>query len=38
MHVYILFFFHILFYHGLSQGVEYSSLWYTVEPCSLCIL
>ena len=27
-----------LFHYGLSKDVEYSSLWYTVGPCSLSIL
>ena len=31
------FFFHILFYYGLSQDIEYSSLCYAVGPCCLCI-
>ena len=30
-HTHILF--HILFHCGLSQGIEYSSLCYTVGPC-----
>jgi hypothetical protein len=25
--------FHVLFHHGLSQGIEYISLCYTVGPC-----
>ena len=29
---------YILFHYGLSKDVEYSSLWYTVGPCSLSIL
>ena len=31
-------FFHILFHYGLSQDIEYSSLFYTVGSCSLSIL
>ena len=31
------FFFHILFYYGLSQDIEYSSLCYAVGPCCLSI-
>ena len=34
--LYILF--NILFYYGLSQNIEYSSLYYTVAPCCLSIL
>ena len=34
--IYILF--HILFHDSLSQDAEYSSLCYTVGPCSLSIL
>ena len=30
--------FHILFHYSLSQGIEYSSLCYTVGPCCLSIL
>ena len=30
--------FHILFHYGLSQGIEYSSLFYTVGPCCLSVL
>ena len=33
VHTYI--FLHILFHYGLSQDVEYSSLWYKVGPCCL---
>ena len=36
IHIYILF--HILFYYGLLQDVEYSSLGHTVGPCCLSIL
>ena len=36
VHIYILF--HILFYYGLSQDIEYSSLCYTGGPCCLSIL
>ena len=35
-HIYILFY--ILFHYGLSQDIEYSSLWSTVGPCCLSIL
>ena len=27
-------FFHILFHYGLSQDIEYCSLYFTVGPCS----
>ena len=37
IHIYT-FFFNILFNYGLSQDIEYSSLWYTVRPCCLFIL
>ena len=30
--------FHIIFYYGLSQDIEYSSLYYTGRPCCLSIL
>ena len=33
IHIYVVF--HIHFYHGLSQDVDYSSLCYTVGPCCL---
>ena len=36
IHIYILF--HILFHDGLSQGIEYSCLCYTIGPCCLSIL
>ena len=36
IHVYILF--HILFYYGLLQDFEYSSLCYTVGPCRISAL
>ena len=29
---------HIIFYYGLLQDIEYSSLGYTVRPCCLSIL
>ena len=29
--------FHILFRYGLSQDIEYSSLWYTVGPYCLSV-
>ena len=29
---------HILFHYGLSQDIEYSSLWYTIGSCCLSIL
>ena len=32
-----MFFLIILFHYGLSQDIEYSSLCYTVRPCSLSI-
>ena len=30
--------FHNLFHYGLSQDIEYSSLYYTAGPCCLFIL
>ena len=36
LYMYILF--RILFHYGLSQDIEYSSLYYTVRPCYLFIL
>ena len=36
IHMYILF--QILFHYRLLQGIEYSSLCYTVGPCCLSIL
>ena len=36
IHLYVIF--PILFHYGLSQGIEYSSLCYTVGPCWLSIL
>ena len=33
-----IFFFHILFHHGLSQDIEYGFLCCTVGPCCLSIL
>ena len=35
-HIYVLF--QILFHYTLLQDVEYSSLCYTVSPCSLSVL
>ena len=37
-YIYIHSFFNILFHHGLSQDIEYSSLCYTIGPCCLSIL
>ena len=31
-------FFYIISHYGLSQDIEYSSLWYTIGPCCLSIL
>ena len=31
--LYIFFFFHVLFYSGLSQDMEYISLSYAAGPC-----
>ena len=36
--IYIYILFHILFYYGLLQDIEYSFLRYTVEVCCLSIL
>ena len=36
LYIYILF--HVLFHHGLSQAIEYSSLCYTVGSYCLSIL
>ena len=38
--IYIYILFHILFHYGLSQGIDYSPLCYTVGPCLsiLCII
>ena len=33
MHMYIYILFQILFYYGLLQDVDYSSLCYTAGPC-----
>ena len=33
IYMYIHIHFQILFHYGLSQDIEYSSLWYTVGPC-----
>ena len=37
-YTYIHILFHILFHYGLSQDIEYSSLWYTVGSCCLSSL
>ena len=37
LYLYICILFHILFHYGLSQGIEYSSLCYTVGPLYLFI-
>ena len=38
IYIYIYILFHIIFYYGLSQDIEYSSLYYTGRPCCLSIL
>ena len=37
-YIYISILFYILFHYGLSQDIEYSSLYYTAGPCCLPIL
>ena len=37
-HIYILYFLYILFYYGLSEDNEYSSLWHTAGLCCSSIL
>ena len=38
IHTYLYILFHVLFYYGLLQNIEYSSLCYTVEPYCLSLL
>ena len=38
LYTYIHTYIYILFYYGLSQDIEYSSLCYTVGPCCLIVV